>query len=67
MDKMFELAKKFISLKTDKAQVFFVWGHSYEFDIADCIDWEKFEELCSILANREDIFYGTNKQVLLGE
>ncbi len=62
-DKMFELAKKFIELKTDKTQVFYVWGHSYEFDIADCIDWEKFEEFCKLISGKEDIIYATNKEI----
>ena len=62
-DKMFELAKEFINLKTDKKQVFFVWGHSYEFDIADCIDWERFEEFCKLVSCKEDIVYATNKEI----
>ena len=26
---------------------------------------EKFEEICKLISNKEDIFYGTNKEVLL--
>ena len=41
------------------------FSESYEFDKGD--SWEKMEELCSILAEKDDIFYGTNKEVLLCE
>lgn len=64
VDKMFELAKEFISLKTDTPKIFYIWGHTYEMD-AGVIDWEKFEKFCELISNKEDIFYGTNTQVLL--
>ena len=64
VDKMFELAKEFISLKTDVPQIFYIWGHTYEMD-AGVISWEKFEEFCKLISNKDDIFYGTNKEVLL--
>jgi hypothetical protein len=34
---------------------------------AEYISWEKFEDICRKLAGRADIFYGTNREVLLGE
>lgn len=63
-DLMFQLAEEFIKLKTNKPQIFYIWGHSYEFDIHDT--WDKFEQFCELISNKEDIFYGTNRQVLLG-
>jgi len=62
-DKMFELAEKFLSLKTDRPKLFYIWGHSYEFDIFD--QWSAFEEFCKMISNQDDIFYGTNRDVLL--
>ena len=64
-DKMFELAEKFISLKTDKPQLFYIWGHTYELDFGDNITWQKFEEFCKLVSNKSDIFYGTNSEILL--
>ena len=64
VDKMFELAKEFISLKTDTPKIFYIWGHTYEMD-AEYISWENFEKFCELISNKEDIFYGTNTQVLL--
>ena len=63
-DKMFELAGKFIALKADKPQLFYIWGHSYEFDVMDEMSWERFERFCTLISRKEDIFYGTNKEVL---
>ena len=62
-DKMFELAEKFINMKTDKPQLFYIWGHAYEFDVLDQIPWERFEEFCKLISGKADIFYGTNSEV----
>ena len=63
MDELFALGEKFLALKPDKPQIFYIWGHAYEFDIRD--DWGRFEEFCQMMSGKEDIFYGTNKEVLL--
>ena len=63
-DKMFELAEKFIALETDKPQLFYIWGHAYEFDVMDDITWERFEKFCKLISGKSNIFYGTNKEVL---
>ena len=62
-EKMFALAEEFINLKTDKPQIFYIWGHSYEFDVTDQMDWEKMEEFCKLISGKDDIVYGTNKEV----
>lgn len=62
-DKMFELGEEFIKLKTDEPKIFYIWGHSYEFDIDD--SWDRFEEFCKFISGKDDIFYGTNREVLL--
>ena len=64
-DNMFRMARQFVELQPDSPKLFYIWGHSYEFDQDD--SWEQMEEFCRIIANREDIFYGTNREVLLGE
>ncbi|MBQ9756430.1 MAG: polysaccharide deacetylase family protein [Clostridia bacterium] len=65
-DKMIELAKEFISLKTDTPKIFYIWGHTYEFDMDD-INYQKFEDLCKLISGKEDIFYGTNGEVFFGK
>ena len=63
-DEMMRLGEQFVNLKTDKPQIFYVWGHSYEMDY-DSAYWMKLENFFRLIARREDIFYGTNSEVLL--
>lgn len=63
-DKMVELGEKFLEMKAETPQIFYVWGHAYEFDIRPS-DWERIEEFCKMMSGHDDIFYGTNKEVLL--
>lgn len=62
-DNMMSLGKEFISLKPEKPQLFYIWGHTYELDTHNT--WDKIEEFLKLISNREDIFYGTNSEVLL--
>ena len=62
-EKLFELGENFVNLQTDEPKLFYIWGHSYEFDIDD--SWDRFEEFCKLISGRDDIFYGTNAEVLL--
>lgn len=64
MDKMFEMGEKFLNLKTDVPQIFYVWGHAYEFDIRN--EWGRFEEFLQMMSGREDICYCTNLEALVG-
>ena len=63
-DNLMELGRKFIEMKADKPQIFYIWGHSYEMDFASD-NWVKLEEFFKLISGKEDIFYGTNKEVLL--
>ena len=63
-EKMMQLGKEFVELNPETPKVFYIWGHSYEMDFgADY--WVKLEEFFKLISNKEDIFYGTNKEVLL--
>lgn len=66
-EKLFELGEKFLSLKSDKPQIFYVWGHTYEMDVNNgkFINWQEFEEFCKMMSGKDDIFYCTNKECLL--
>jgi peptidoglycan/xylan/chitin deacetylase (PgdA/CDA1 family) len=59
------MAKEFIALKTDTPKWFSVVGHAFELDTAENINWQNFEEFCKLISNKDDIFYGTFKDVLL--
>ncbi len=58
-------AKKFAALDVNKEymdnrypRLFYLWGHSYEFDMRD--NWDRIETLCGILGGKEDTWYATN-------
>lgn len=63
LDSLFKMGEEFLSLETDETTIFYIWGHSYEFDIHNT--WEKFEEFLQMMAHRPDIHYLTNKEALL--
>ena len=63
-DELMRLGTSFIELKPETPKIFYIWGHYYEMDYgADY--WVKLEEFFKLISNKDDIFYGTNKEVLL--
>lgn len=62
-EKVFELLDEFVNKPGDEPRLFYLWGHSYEFDVNG--NWERLEKICERVAGRDDIFFGTNKEVLL--
>ena len=57
-----ELTRKFVTGKPDReAWLFYLWGHSHEFDEND--NWQIMEEFAEETGNREDIWYATNIQI----
>ena len=58
---LFTVAHEFLALRPTEPKLFYIWGHSYELDFED--NWDRFENFCRLIANREDIFYGTNRAV----
>ena len=60
---MIRLGEEFLRLETNEPRLFYIWGHSYEFDIND--SWDDFEEFCRRIAGKSDIFYCTNREALL--
>lgn len=60
---LMKLADQFINSDFTEPSIFYVWGHSYEFDLDN--SWDMIEEFCAKISNRDNIFYGTNSEVLL--
>ena len=48
--RMMELGEQFIKLEPEEPKLFYVWGHSYEFDYYDT--WERFETFCRMMSVR---------------
>jgi len=61
--RLMELADKFLAPMTRHHEVmlFYVWGHSYEFDIND--NWNVIEELASKMGGKDDVWYCTNMEI----
>ena len=49
------------ALKNKQPYLFYVWGHSYEFE--DANNWHIIENLCAQVGNREDVWYATNIEI----
>ncbi len=61
-EQLFALGEQFVAMQPDTPQLFYIWGHSIELDRHDA--WGKFENFCRLIAGHDDIFYGTNREVL---
>ena len=64
---LFDLADKFVNdnpvsnWSCTAGYLFYVWGHSYEFRTE--ADWERMEEFCKKVANKDDTWYATNIEI----
>ena len=61
--RIFAGIEKFLAMDAKEPSVLYIWGHSYEFDAKQNWDW--MEEILKRIAGPEDMFYGTNAEVLL--
>ena len=59
-----KVVDEFLALECDEPSLLYIWGHAFEMD-AEFISWENLERILKKLSGKEDIFYGTNKEVLL--
>jgi len=56
-----KLAKDFIDLDAKEDSLFYIWGHSYEFDMYN--GWDEITELLDLIAGHDDIEYVTNGEI----
>ncbi|MBQ8850495.1 MAG: polysaccharide deacetylase family protein [Clostridia bacterium] len=60
--RLMELAEKFAeNTKRDNAQLFYLWGHTYEFEQND--NWDVIEKFAEYMGGRDDIWYATNIEI----
>ena len=61
--RLMELAQKFVDMKaSEDAQLFYLWGHTYEFYEND--NWNVIERFCEFMSGREkEIWYATNIEI----
>jgi len=60
--KFMDITKKFVETEFSNLSLFYVWGHSYEFDINE--NWELIEEFSKLMSDRSDIWYATNIEIV---
>ncbi len=58
--KLFELLEKFKTTDYPMA-LFYVWGHSFEFDKKD--NWDRIEQFCEQAGGDPDVWYATNIEI----
>lgn len=61
-------AEEFVSIKLEDLyltrqypRLFYLWGHSYEFDNND--NWDVLEKFCETVSGKDDIWYATNIEI----
>ncbi len=59
--RLFELLKSFKEFPKLSMPLFYVWGHSYEFDRKN--NWEHIERFCAEAGGDPDIWYATNIEI----
>lgn len=56
------IAKRFVEGQFFGVGLFYLWGHSYEFDLDN--NWNVIEKLCEYVSNKKDIWYATNIEII---
>ena len=67
--KLFEYIDEFLSIDTSVSaykstrypRLFYMWGHSFEFDKND--NWDRLTKICEKLSGHEDVWYATNIEI----
>lgn len=62
---LFELADTFVNSAPDKEDapwLFYVWGHTYEFDYQEDA-WERIGQFAETVSARDDVWYATNLEI----
>ncbi|MBQ8160497.1 MAG: polysaccharide deacetylase family protein [Clostridia bacterium] len=60
---LFRLCDDFRRDTSDHPLLFYLWGHSYEFEAHN--NWERIEQFCREMGGLPDVWYATNLQICL--
>lgn len=63
--RIYEVCERFFASECSSPQTLYIWGHAYEMDEVSG-GWENFEKLCRFVSGKSDVFYGNNREVILG-
>ncbi len=61
-ENIFQLIEEYKNYESDELSMFYLWGHSYEFDVDN--NWEHIEKICQEISGRDDIWYCTNIELI---
>lgn len=66
--KLMEFVEEFTQLREEKLRtanryprLFYLWGHSFEFDRDD--NWDLLDDFCKAISNHDDTWYATNMEI----
>lgn len=60
--RLMEMGNQFLQMNVNRrAQLFYVWGHSYEFEADN--NWHVIEDFASLMAHNDQIWYATNIEI----
>lgn len=60
--RLMELAARFVEKTPDRTPwLFYLWGHSYEFEAKD--NWDVIEKFAEYTGGKEDVWYATNLEI----
>lgn len=66
--RIFEFIDKFLNISdgvqspaSRQPRLFYIWGHSYEFDNNE--NWDRIEQICEKLGGKDDTWYATNIEI----
>ncbi len=61
-ERVFSLIDTFLQKDVSRMpELFYIWGHSYEFDRND--NWDRIEEICKKLSGQDNVWYATNMEI----
>ena len=62
-ERLMDLAKEFVEKEEcyGNARMFYLWGHSFEFDNND--NWDVIEQFAEYVSGHDDIWYATNIEI----
>lgn len=56
-----EMSERFLNANHYQGKLFYVWGHSFEFDRNK--NWDLIEAFCKIMSNCKDVWFATNIEI----
>lgn len=59
--RVFELIDNFNAARPASPKMFYLWGHSYEFEGDG--NWERIEDIAKLVSGRDDVWYATNGEI----